>query len=72
MLLGKCTFCDISLDYIKIYEPVAASLLCDRMEQMMEQTGENGFHYVDDGTSGVNEGIGTRNPQEKIVRDLVD
>jgi hypothetical protein len=36
-------FCDISLDYIKIYEPVAASLLCDRMEQMMEQTGENGF-----------------------------
>jgi hypothetical protein len=48
MLLGKCTFCDISLDYIKIYEPVAASLLCDRMEQMMEQTGENGFHYVDE------------------------
>ncbi|EIA08225.1 B12-binding domain-containing radical SAM protein [Flavobacterium frigoris] len=45
---GKCTFCDISLDYIKIYEPVAASLLCDRMEQMMEQTGENGFHYVDE------------------------
>jgi hypothetical protein len=23
----------ISLDYIKIYEPVAASLLCDRMEE---------------------------------------
>jgi radical SAM superfamily enzyme YgiQ (UPF0313 family) len=46
--IGKCTFCDISLDYIKIYEPVAASLLCDRMEQMMEQTGENGFHYVDE------------------------
>jgi hypothetical protein len=36
-------FCDISLDYIKIYEPVAANLLCDRMEEMMEQTGENGF-----------------------------
>jgi hypothetical protein len=33
--------CDISLDYIKIYEPIAASLLCDRMEEMMEQTGEN-------------------------------
>jgi hypothetical protein len=45
---GKCTFCDISLDYIKIYEPIAANLLCDRMEQMMEQTGENGFHYVDE------------------------
>ena len=45
---GKCTFCDISLDYIKNYEPIAASLLCDRMESMMEQTGENGFHFVDE------------------------
>ncbi|MFV8269781.1 B12-binding domain-containing radical SAM protein [Flavobacterium sp. GT2N3] len=45
---GKCTFCDISLDYIKIYEPVAANLLCDRMEEMIAQTGENGFHYVDE------------------------
>ncbi|OOG77596.1 radical SAM protein [Flavobacterium sp. A45] len=45
---GKCTFCDISLDYIKVYEPVAASLLCDRMEEMIAQTGETGFHYVDE------------------------
>lgn len=45
---GKCTFCDISLDYIKIYEPVAANLLCDRMEEMMAQTGQNGFHFVDE------------------------
>ena len=45
---GKCTFCDISLDYIKVYEPVAANLLCDRMEEMILQTGENGFHFVDE------------------------
>jgi radical SAM superfamily enzyme YgiQ (UPF0313 family) len=45
---GKCTFCDISLDYIKIYEPVAANLLCDRMEEMIAQTGQNGFHFVDE------------------------
>ena len=45
---GKCTFCDISLDYIKVYEPVAASLLVDRMEQLIAQTGENGFHFVDE------------------------
>ncbi|WP_348824543.1 B12-binding domain-containing radical SAM protein [Flavobacterium aestuarii] len=45
---GKCTFCDISLDYIKVYEPVAASLLCDRMEELIAQTGETGFHYVDE------------------------
>ena len=45
---GKCTFCDISLDYIKLYEPVTATLLCDRMEQMVAQTGQNGFHFVDE------------------------
>lgn len=45
---GKCTFCDISLDYIKLYEPIAASLLVDRMETMMKQTGQNGFHFVDE------------------------
>lgn len=45
---GKCTFCDISLDYIKIYEPVAASLLCDRIEELMAHTGQNGFHFVDE------------------------
>jgi hypothetical protein len=45
---GKCTFCDISLDYIKLYEPVAAKLLVDRMEELITQTGENGFHFVDE------------------------
>ncbi|WP_433778965.1 B12-binding domain-containing radical SAM protein [Flavobacterium anhuiense] len=45
---GKCTFCDISLDYIKVYEPVAASLLCDRIEELIEKTGQNGFHFVDE------------------------
>lgn len=45
---GKCTFCDISLDYIKIYEPIAAKILVDRMEELIAQTGENGFHFVDE------------------------
>ncbi len=45
---GKCTFCDISLDYIKLYEPIAAKTLVDRMEEMIAQTGENGFHFVDE------------------------
>ena len=45
---GKCTFCDISLDYIAKYEPVAAALLADRMQQMIEQTGETGFHFTDE------------------------
>ena len=45
---GKCTFCDISLDYIKLYEPIAAKLLVNRMEELIAQTGENGFHFVDE------------------------
>ncbi|GGK38775.1 MULTISPECIES: B12-binding domain-containing radical SAM protein [Flavobacteriaceae] len=45
---AKCTFCDISLDYIKIYEPITAKLLVDRMETIIETTGESGFHFVDE------------------------
>ena len=45
---GKCTFCDISLDYIKIYEPIAAKILVDRIEELIAQTGETGFHFVDE------------------------
>ena len=45
---GKCTFCDVSLDYIRLYEPVAAAQIVDRMEQLIAQTGFNGFHFVDE------------------------
>ena len=45
---GKCTFCDVSLDYIKLYEPVTAGVICDRMEAIMAQTKQNGFHFVDE------------------------
>lgn len=45
---GKCTFCDISLPYIKNYEPITAQVLCDRMETIIAQTGETGFHFVDE------------------------
>ncbi len=45
---GKCTFCDISLDYIKNYEPLTAQLICNRMEELIAQTGQNGFHFVDE------------------------
>ncbi len=45
---GKCTFCDISLDYIQRYEPINAQLLADRMEEIIAQTGQNGFHFVDE------------------------
>ena len=45
---GKCTFCDISLDYIKLYEPVAAKIIVDRIDELSLATGQNGFHFVDE------------------------
>lgn len=45
---GKCSFCDISLDYIQRYEPVNAAILCDRIQTIIDQTGQNGFHFVDE------------------------
>lgn len=45
---GKCTFCDISLDYIKNYEASSATVIVDRMETLIAQTGERGFHFVDE------------------------
>jgi hypothetical protein len=45
---GKCSFCDVTLDYIQRYEPMTAALLCDRIESIIEQTGQTGFHFVDE------------------------
>ena len=45
---GRCTFCDTSLDYIQRFEPSSAKQICDRMEEMIHQTGETGFHFVDE------------------------
>ena len=44
----KCTFCDVSLDYIGRYEAASAELIVDRVEQLVAETGETGFHFVDE------------------------
>jgi len=44
----KCSFCDISLDYIGRYDTVAASTLVDRIEAIVQETGQTGFHFVDE------------------------
>tara|TARA_R110002073_G_scaffold103664_10_gene234782 strand:+ start:12238 stop:14310 length:2073 start_codon:yes stop_codon:yes gene_type:complete len=44
----KCTFCDISLDYIGHYESGVAATLVDQIEILIEETGERGFHFVDE------------------------
>jgi radical SAM superfamily enzyme YgiQ (UPF0313 family) len=45
---GRCTFCDTSLDYIRRYEPNTVQVLCDRIVEMIRQTGQIGFHFVDE------------------------
>ena len=45
---GKCTFCDTSLAYIKNYEPNSAKNLVDKIEILIQKTGEKGFHFVDE------------------------
>ena len=44
----KCSFCDVSLDYISRYEAVAAATLVDRIEAIIGETGQTGFHFVDE------------------------
>ena len=44
----KCSFCDVSLDYISRYETASASLLVDRIESIIQETGQTGFHFVDE------------------------
>lgn len=45
---AKCTFCDGSLDYVSRFEKAPIELVVDRMEQIMAQTGQSGFHFVDE------------------------
>jgi radical SAM superfamily enzyme YgiQ (UPF0313 family) len=44
----KCSFCDTSLDYISRYEAAAATTLVDRIEAVIDETGQTGFHFVDE------------------------
>jgi radical SAM superfamily enzyme YgiQ (UPF0313 family) len=44
----KCSFCDVSLDYIARYEAASAELLVDRIETIIAETGQTGFHFVDE------------------------
>jgi radical SAM superfamily enzyme YgiQ (UPF0313 family) len=44
----KCSFCDVSLDYISRYDDLAAATLADRIEAVIAETGQTGFHFVDE------------------------
>ena len=44
----KCSFCDVSLDYISRYDAASAQTLVDRIEAIVGETGQTGFHFVDE------------------------
>ena len=44
----KCSFCDVSLDYIARYDAATAETLVDRIEAIVTETGQTGFHFVDE------------------------
>lgn len=44
----KCSFCDVTLDYISRYDTVAAETLVDRIQSIVGETGQTGFHFVDE------------------------
>ena len=44
----KCSFCDVSLDYIGRYDEPNTDLILKRIRALIEETGETGFHLVDE------------------------
>lgn len=44
----KCSFCDINLDYIGRYEPQTGTAIAERIETLIKETGQSGFHFVDE------------------------
>jgi radical SAM superfamily enzyme YgiQ (UPF0313 family) len=45
---SKCTFCDTTLDYIHRYSTAPADHLVDQIERIAGETGQSGFHFVDE------------------------
>ena len=44
----KCSFCDVSLDYIGRYDEPSTELILRRIKALIAETGETGFHLVDE------------------------
>jgi radical SAM superfamily enzyme YgiQ (UPF0313 family) len=47
----QCSFCDTTLDYINRYDTAPANVLVDMIEKVIAQTGQTGFHFVDEAAS---------------------
>ena len=44
----QCSFCDVDLDYISRYENASTDVLIGRIESLIRETGQTGFHLVDE------------------------
>ena len=44
----KCSFCDVSLDYIGRYDRPGIEVILQRIRALIAETGETGFHLVDE------------------------
>jgi radical SAM superfamily enzyme YgiQ (UPF0313 family) len=44
----KCSFCDVSLDYIGRYDRPTTDVVMQRIRALVAETGETGFHLVDE------------------------
>jgi hypothetical protein len=44
----KCSFCDVSLDYIGRYDRPGEDIVMQRIRALIAETGETGFHLVDE------------------------
>jgi radical SAM family protein len=44
----KCSFCDVSLDYIGRYDRPGEDIVMQRIRALIDETGETGFHLVDE------------------------
>jgi len=44
----QCSFCDVDLDYISRYDLATTDVLIGRIESLILETGQTGFHLVDE------------------------
>jgi radical SAM superfamily enzyme YgiQ (UPF0313 family) len=44
----KCSFCDVSLDYIGRYDRPSIDVVVERIRALIAETGQTGFHLVDE------------------------
>ena len=45
---ARCSFCDVSLDYVRRFQRLSGAEVADQMVSLALRTGRRGFHFVDE------------------------